>query len=454
MEKYSFFNSVVDEAGNYDREYLAEDYANYFASFIGNGIYAKSASNLQVTAAGNMVVQVSAGKAWINGYFYENTTAKSLSLDLADGTTERIDRIVLRLDLVNRQITAEVKKGAASTTAVAPDIQRDANIYELVLADILVGKNAIEVTQANVTDQRFNTSVCGVVAGVVEQIDTEGLFAEYESAFNEWFDTIKSQLSGDIATNLQAQIGNLEELSTENKENLTGAVNEVKENVESVADAVEVVNSDIDNFKTAVFDMIYPVGSIYMSVNSANPTTMFGGTWVAWGAGRVPVGVNASDTDFASVEKTGGNKELQSHNHGFTPSGTIAETTATGTISNTTAGGSISNTTSTMQSGGSHSHYLTWEKDGKSGTDTNRVFANGAGGSRGTAPGALAAGAHTHTMNAHNHTFTGTAHNHTFTGTAHKHTFSGSAGTTNSSGSGDAKNLQPYITCYMWKRTA
>ena len=55
-------------------------------------------------------------------------------------------------------------------------------------------------------------------------------------------------------------------------------------------------------------DAVYPVGSIYMSVKSTNPGTLFGGTWVAWGKGRVPVGINASDSDFNTVEKMGGVK--------------------------------------------------------------------------------------------------------------------------------------------------
>ena len=51
---------------------------------------------------------------------------------------------------------------------------------------------------------------------------------------------------------------------------------------------------------------MYPVGSIYMSTKSTNPSTYFGGTWVAWGSGRVPVGINTSDSNFNTVEKTGG----------------------------------------------------------------------------------------------------------------------------------------------------
>ena len=53
-------------------------------------------------------------------------------------------------------------------------------------------------------------------------------------------------------------------------------------------------------------DKVYPVGSIYISVNSTNPSSYFGGTWVSWDAGRVPVGVNTSDSNFSTVEKIGG----------------------------------------------------------------------------------------------------------------------------------------------------
>ena len=78
------------------------------------------------------------------------------------------------------------------------------------------------------------------------------------------------------------------------------------------------------DFESKIYNAIYPVGSIYMSVNNTNPSSLFGGTWVAWGAGRVPVGVDAADTDFDTVEETGGAKEVtltgaqsgvQAHNH-------------------------------------------------------------------------------------------------------------------------------------------
>lgn len=56
-------------------------------------------------------------------------------------------------------------------------------------------------------------------------------------------------------------------------------------------------------------NVIYPVGSIYMSVSKTSPSTLFGGKWEEWGAGRVPVGVDTDQTEFNIVEKTGGKKE-------------------------------------------------------------------------------------------------------------------------------------------------
>jgi len=57
-----------------------------------------------------------------------------------------------------------------------------------------------------------------------------------------------------------------------------------------------------------ILESTYPIGSIYISISATNPGTLFGGTWVAWGAGRVPVSLNDADANFNTVEETGGSK--------------------------------------------------------------------------------------------------------------------------------------------------
>lgn len=74
-------------------------------------------------------------------------------------------------------------------------------------------------------------------------------------------------------------------------------------------------------------NMVYPVGSIYLSVNAVNPSNLFGGTWTAWGAGKVPVGINTSDSNFNTVEKAGGTKTVNiSHTHTMDHTHTMAHT--------------------------------------------------------------------------------------------------------------------------------
>lgn len=126
---------------------------------------------------------------------------------------------------------------------------------------------------------------------------------------------------------------------------------------------------------TTILNKFHPVGSIYMSATlstAAQVEAAIGGTWVAWGAGRVPVGVDTSQTEFETVEKTGGSKYMQEHYH---------------EAINYVQG----------YSGGSQSSFLT----------------------------ILSASSH-----------------------------SGNAKAVMSAGAGDSENLQPYITCYMYKRTA
>lgn len=70
------------------------------------------------------------------------------------------------------------------------------------------------------------------------------------------------------------------------------------------------INDAINLMKIEILKAENPIGHIRMETTDVNPATYLGfGTWVLWGAGRVPVGVDTADTDFATVEKTGGEKE-------------------------------------------------------------------------------------------------------------------------------------------------
>ena len=145
-------------------------------------------------------------------------------------------------------------------------------------------------------------------------------------------------------------------------------------------------------FVAAALNALYPVGSIYTNAtNSTNPATLLGfGTWVAFAAGRVMVGFDASDALFDAAEETGGSKDaiVVSHNHS-------ASVTDPG-----------------------HSHTLT----ARTGLDGAVLQGSGSSVLRNLSTDAATTGI--------------------------------SVGISTVGESGTNANLQPYITVYMWKRTA
>lgn len=208
---------------------------------------------------------------------------------------------------------------------------------------------------------------------------------------------------------------------------MAGRVNNAVNTANNAANTAEQVKVEMD----AVTNKIYPVGSIYISVNNANPASFFGGSWTAFATGRTIVGVDTSQGEFNSVEKAGGHKELQSHAHGLN--------NHVHSLNNHTH--TVPNHVHTMQRAGNHYHYLGINKDAvQKGTSYNKPnnFESGS-----TSYKSNTTGNHSHTMNSSGTCTTGGNSGNT----------GGNSGNTTSAGGGNAGNLQPYITVYMWKRT-
>ena len=188
---YGFFDSISG-----DRTYNADQISEYFLKLISNGVFATPSTAMQVLATTGLNVKVSAGWGFINCKWIKNDNDFALQLDAADTSFARIDRVVLHLDTTSthRYITIEVKKGTPAATPAPPALIRESGVYELSLAQIAIAANATSITQANITDERADTSVCGYVTGLIDQIDTTNLFAQFTAAFDTWFDEIKDEV--------------------------------------------------------------------------------------------------------------------------------------------------------------------------------------------------------------------------------------------------------------------
>jgi hypothetical protein len=138
-------------------------------------------------------------------------------------------------------------------------------------------------------------------------------------------------------------------------------------------------------FVQAALQSVYPVGSIYINAGvTTNPATLLGfGTWTAFGAGRVMVGLNGSDTLFDTLEETGGSKDaiVVSHTHTASTAGAGAHThtmDASSEVSNSMSnrvgdnGFFAAGTKSfSMSNPGDHTHAVTVDSTGSSGTNAN-----------------------------------------------------------------------------------
>jgi hypothetical protein len=258
METYGFFNAERLPNGNFDRVYLADSFARYFASFISNGVFGGKMSSLQVILSGSFGVSVQNGQGFINGYWYENDTTVGFTLQ-ASSSLPRIDTVVLRLDFVTRSVRLAMLTGTPSTSPVAPALTRNENTWELGLADIDIAENATAITAQEIIDTRLDTARCGFVHGVVDQLDT----TEYGNRLNGFIENFISQANGEFS-------GFTEGLGT-----LSGQANsefsDFKESLDTVgANAQEYFD---ENFAAPLNNLVANANTLYTETFLPNLST-------------------------------------------------------------------------------------------------------------------------------------------------------------------------------------
>ena len=163
------FSGYYDQTSDDPRSYVADQLAHMFRTIATSGVKTLG-TNLKVESYGNsMTVRILEGSALVNGYVYvaAEDGGPPLTIDLdVGGNYNRIDRIVLECNTTTnvRDTYLKVLKGTAGANAQPPELVRDESYYQISLAQVKVEAGKTIITAANITDERENEAVCGIVA--------------------------------------------------------------------------------------------------------------------------------------------------------------------------------------------------------------------------------------------------------------------------------------------------
>lgn len=186
-----------------------------------SGVFAAN-NNAAVTAVqGSMAVQVSDGNGWItdsggdgivwwNDNEVKNGSKLQLTVDAADSTLNRIDRVIVEWKTTNYVDYPEIKilKGTASSAAAAPALTNNSTLRQLSLARISISAGTTALTPSMITDERLDETVCGLVTEQVG-IDTTTM----QSQFHALLDSISGELA-DLEAGTAVELKKLQFLNT------------------------------------------------------------------------------------------------------------------------------------------------------------------------------------------------------------------------------------------------
>lgn len=169
IEYYGFFDSTQEDA----RVYTGADMERYTNVLSASGV--RDADSLRVeTADDGLKVRIGYGSALVGGHFYaledDGGGAAVRTLE-APVSKSRIDRVILRMNGADtaRSVSLMVLKGEESDSPQPPALTRAGDAYDISLARIALGVGASIITAAQITDERAERSVCGVLQDVTPQ---------------------------------------------------------------------------------------------------------------------------------------------------------------------------------------------------------------------------------------------------------------------------------------------
>ena len=179
---YGFYNSLKG-----DRKYNSEQISSIFDGIIEDGVYMSIGDQLTVKSVEGMAVKVGRGRAWFNHTWTLNDSDLLLTVEQSELLMDRIDAVVLEVNASEGVRANEIKiiKGTPASNPVKPTLEKSTYVHQYALAYINVGKNVIEITQANITNA-VGTSETPFVTGILQTVSIDNLIAQWEYEWEAW----------------------------------------------------------------------------------------------------------------------------------------------------------------------------------------------------------------------------------------------------------------------------
>lgn len=204
---YGFYNSL-----NGDRKYDSEDLSRMFDGIITDGVIGAVGDTFAVKAKTGNTVNVSSGRAWFNHTWTYNDAPMPISCGSAAVLLDRYDAIVLEVNAASdvRKNSIKVVTGTEASKPVKPTMDNTEFVHQYPLAYILRKAGSSSISQSQI-ENAVGTEACPICTGVLKSLNVEQMMAQWEAQFDEWFQSTKNTLSGDVAGNLLNKIENAED---------------------------------------------------------------------------------------------------------------------------------------------------------------------------------------------------------------------------------------------------
>lgn len=202
MLRYGFFDSEIigyddEDMPIFDRAESSDFLAMFISQLVSDGVLALPGDSFQVLADEGMNLKVRPGFGIVKGRFAMDTNDFDITVSKAPSAYKRIDRVILRANYLQRLCEIVIKEGEPGEKPVPPELTRPVagDYFELCLANIQVSADQKVITQSNITDTRYDSSVCGVVTQLISHLDTSVFFKQLNAFYQEFVD--KSNISYD-----------------------------------------------------------------------------------------------------------------------------------------------------------------------------------------------------------------------------------------------------------------